>query len=139
MRMKLVAPIVQISWGELIDKITILEIKSDRLKAPSALENVRLELEMLMEAASPQLAAFLQLGALKDSLAAVNAELWDIEDRLREKEAVKTFDDEFTKLARAVYITNDKRAAVKRQINMILGSTLVEEKSYAPYSAPPSI
>ena len=124
-------PEVPISWGELIDKITILEIKRDKL-AGAARANVVNELGLLMETART-CADTGGLAELKDELKSVNAELWEIEDKIREKEAVGTFDEEFVALARSVYKRNDRRAAIKRQINGLLASELVEEKLYRSY------
>lgn len=125
--------LVPISPGELIDKITILEIKSQRMTDVAKLHNVRTELSLLSETwkASPFSATDIsrEWAGLRD----VNAKLWDIEDRIRDKERDGLFDAEFIELARAVYVTNDERAAIKKQINTKLGSTLVEEKSYAAY------
>jgi hypothetical protein len=125
---------VPISPGELIDKITILEIKSQRMPDPAQLHNVRTELALLNETwrASPYSAT--DIGAEWAALREVNGSLWDIEDRIRDQERDGAFDDVFVELARAVYVTNDQRAAVKKQINLKLGSTLVEEKSYADYA-----
>jgi hypothetical protein len=125
--------LVPISPGELIDKITILEIKSQRISDAVKLANVRAELALLMETwrASPWSAA--GIDAEWAGLRAVNEKLWVIEDQIRDKERDARFDEEFIELARAVYITNDQRAAIKKRINTHLGSTLVEEKSYADY------
>jgi hypothetical protein len=125
--------LVPISPGELIDKITILEIKSQRISDAVKLANVRAELALLMETwrASPWSAA--GIDAEWAGLRAVNEKLWVIEDQIRDKERDARFDEEFIELARAVYITNDQRAAIKKRINTRLGSTLVEEKSYADY------
>ena len=125
--------LVPISPGELIDKITILEIKSQRMTDVAKLHNVRTELSLLSETwkASPFSAT--DIGREWAGLRDVNAKLWDIEDRIRDKERDGLFDPEFIELARAVYVTNDERAAIKKQINTKLGSTLVEEKSYAAY------
>jgi hypothetical protein len=126
--------LVPISPGELIDKITILEIKSQRMTDAAKLHNVRTELALLNDTwrASPYSSTDIaaEWAALRD----VNGKLWDIEDRIRDKERDGAFDDAFIALARAVYVTNDERAAVKKQINSKLGSTLVEEKSYADYT-----
>lgn len=124
---------VQTSPGEFLDKLTILEIKSERIADPAKLANVRRELELLRAtwAASP--AASRDLAALVADLKRVNEELWEIEDRIRLKEAGQAFDAEFVELARSVYRTNDRRAALKREINLSLGSELVEEKSYQDY------
>lgn len=125
--------LVPISPGELIDKITILEIKSQRMTDAAKLHNVRTELTLLSETwkASPFSAT--DISAEWAGLRDVNAKLWDIEDRIRDKERDGQFDAEFIELARAVYVTNDERAAIKKQINTKLGSKLVEEKSYAEY------
>jgi hypothetical protein len=125
--------LVPISPGELIDKITILEIKSQRMTDPIKLANVRTELALLMETwqSSPWSAA--DIGAEWAGLRAVNEKLWLIEDQIRDKERDARFDQEFIELARGVYVTNDERAAIKKRINTRLGSTLVEEKSYADY------
>ena len=128
-------PQVPVSWGEVIDKITILEIKSEKLTAPDALANVRTELALLAGVAREALAENDRLSDLKAQLQSVNQALWDIEDEIREKEARQVFDDGFIALARSVYRQNDARAAIKRQINDLLGSEIVEEKSYQPYLA----
>ena len=124
---------VPISPGELIDKITILEIKSQRMTDAAKLHNVRTELSLLTDTwkASPYAAT--DIGAEWAALRDVNAKLWDIEDDIRDKERSGSFDAGFIELARAVYVTNDERAAIKKQINTRLGSALVEEKSYAAY------
>ncbi len=125
--------LVPVSPGELIDKITILEIKSARMTDPVKLRNVRTELEALTATwrASPLSAHDIE--AHWRALRAVNEQLWDIEDRIRDKERDAAFDAGFIELARAVYVTNDERAAIKKRINTQLGSALVEEKSYAEY------
>jgi hypothetical protein len=125
-------PIVEISWGEFIDKLTILEIKQARLTSPEAVANVRKELAALRSALEEPSPA--GLDALMRELKAINEELWDIENRTRAKEAIKTFDQEFIDLTRSVYLNNDKRARVKRQINELLASRIIEEKQYTPYS-----
>ena len=125
--------LVPISPGELIDKITILEIKSQRMRDAVKLANVRTELALLMDTwqASPWSAA--DIAAEWADLRAVNEKLWVVEDEIRDKERDARFDQGFIELARAVYVTNDERAAIKKRINTRLGSTLVEEKSYADY------
>ena len=126
--------LVPISPGELIDKITILEIKSARMTDAAKLHNVRTELALLNE--TWQASAFSRqadIGAEWQQLRDVNAQLWDIEDEIRDKERAGEFDARFVELARAVYVTNDERAAAKRRINTKLGSALVEEKSYRDY------
>ena len=126
--------LVPISPGELIDKITILEIKSQRMTDAAKLHNVRTELALLTDTwrASPFSAT--DIRAEWDGLREVNGKLWDIEDRIRDRERDGDFGAEFIELARAVYVTNDERAAIKKKINTRLGSTLVEEKSYADYT-----
>ncbi len=124
---------VQTSPGEFLDKLTILELKAERIADPEKLANVRRELELLRAtwAASPLAAR--DVTALVAGLRAANEALWEVEDRLRACEAEQRFDVEFVELARTVYHTNDRRAAIKRQINLLLGSDLFEEKSYRPY------
>ncbi len=120
-----------ISLGELVDKITILRIKSRNISDPLKLKNIQRELEhlsgVLSRAIMPDILQEFQ------SLENINAELWDIEDNIRVKESKKEFDQEFIELARSVYVTNDKRAKVKKDINLKVGSDLVEEKSYEQY------
>jgi len=126
-------PMVALSWGEVIDKITILEIKQQRLSSPEAIDNVRRELAALnkvfADATVPD-----GLAALKQALKTVNEKLWDIENRIRAKEAEASFDRSFIELARSVYVNNDERAKLKREINNLLKSELVEEKQYTPYA-----
>jgi hypothetical protein len=121
---------IPVSVGELFDKITILKIKAERLSDAGKLENVRRELESL-EAVAADLPASPQLDALVEQLQAINAALWDVEDGKRAHEREGRFDDAFIDLARRVYKENDQRAAIKREINLLTGSTLVEEKSHA--------
>ena len=125
-------PAVEVSWGELVDKLTILEIKQRRLSAPAAVTNVKRELAALSKVVD-DLQAPAGFAALKQNLSAINESLWEIEDRIRAKEAAGSFDQEFIELARAVYISNDKRAAFKREINLLLKSDVIEEKQYTPY------
>ena len=127
--------LVPVSYGELIDKITILEIKSKQMTDPAKLANVRNELDQLNTTWAAHPAAATDIGDERARLLAVNETLWDIEDRIRLKEKAQAFDQEFIELARAVYFRNDERAAVKREINIKLGSQLVEEKSYKDYKA----
>lgn len=124
---------VQTSPGEFLDKLTILEIKSERMTDPAKLANVRRELDLLRAtwAASPLAAR--DVTKLVADLKGVNESLWEIEDRIRLKEAARAFDAEFVELARSVYRTNDRRAAIKRDLNVALGSELIEEKSYEKY------
>ncbi len=124
---------VPVSFGELIDKITILEIKIARIDDASKVANVRRELELLESTWQAHEASSHDIGGERAQLKAVNEALWDIEDHIRRKEKAKSFDDQFIELARSVYVRNDERAAVKRAINLKLGSTLVEEKSYQDY------
>jgi len=124
---------VDISPGELIDKITILELKLERISDPAKIANVRLEYDVLMEVYAYEVVESVALRALTERLKNINAALWDIEDHIREHERAKNFDAEFVALARSVYRTNDERSAVKRAINELLASKIVEEKSYAAY------
>ncbi len=124
---------VPISPGELIDKITILQIKSERITDPLKVANVRNELALLEATWRESPFATTDVDVEWASLRRINEKLWDVEDLLRDKERNRTFDQEFIDLARAVYFTNDERAAVKREINTKLGSKIVEEKSYAKY------
>jgi hypothetical protein len=128
-----IAPRVQISWGELVDKITILDIKLQRLNCEAAAQNVSRELTALNTIASKVLSQRPDLQALKQQLKAVNEALWDIEDKIRAKEAAKSFDQQFIDLARAVYLNNDRRGNLKRQINELLNSDFIEEKQYTRY------
>ena len=125
------APLVPVSWGELIDKITILEIKHARITRTDARAHVAAELAALQAVYDPIRTAM--IADLKERLSKVNTELWEIEDDIREHEREKRFDADFIALARAVYRTNDKRAVLKREINQLLSSDLVEEKNYAAY------
>jgi hypothetical protein len=124
---------VPVSHGELIDKITILEIKADRIRDAAKLANVRAELDLLNATWREDAASKIDIAAERAQLKAVNEALWDIEDRIRLQEKVHAFDAQFIELARSVYFRNDERAAIKRQINLKLGSQLVEEKSYENY------
>jgi hypothetical protein len=124
-----------ISIGELIDKITILEIKSVHIGDPAKLANVRKELDLLNTTWAAHAASKVDITSERAQLKAVNEQLWDIEDRIRLKEKAQAFDAEFIELARSVYFRNDVRAKVKREINLKLGSALIEEKSYENYSA----
>jgi hypothetical protein len=124
--------LVPISPGELLDKITILRIKAERIGDAAKLANVRLELELL-ERTWREACGTADVATEERALQAVNERLWDIEDRIRAKEAARAFDAQFIELARSVYIENDERAAVKKRINLALGSRLLEEKSYQAY------
>jgi hypothetical protein len=127
---------VPVSYGELIDKITILEIKARQISDPAKLANVRNELDLLNATWANDAASQTDIANERARLLAVNEALWDIEDRIRLKERAQAFDAEFVELARSVYFRNDERAAVKREINLKLGSQLVEEKSYLDYRSP---
>ncbi|HLQ46083.1 MAG TPA: DUF6165 family protein [Planctomycetaceae bacterium] len=125
--------LVEIAAGELIDKITILQIKSERMQDSAKLQNVRQELNVLTQARDDLLPHSDALTAAIAELKRINETLWEIEDEIRDCERRQEFGTRFVKLARSVYMTNDRRAAVKRQINDLSGSRLVEEKSYAAY------
>jgi hypothetical protein len=124
---------VPVSAGELLDKITILRIKNRRIQDAAKLANVRLELDLLERIWATLGPAIQAVAADEHALQAVNEQLWDIEDRIRVKEAARSFDQDFIDLARAIYHRNDERATIKKRINVALGSRLVEEKSYQPY------
>ena len=126
-------PSIPVSWGELIDKITILEIKSERLTSKPALENVRRELTRLSPIASEAESLEPKLSPLRAQLKRVNETLWGIEDDIRAKEAAKAFDSDFIALARAVYRNNDERGRLKQDINALLKSDITEEKQYSQY------
>jgi Family of unknown function (DUF6165) len=124
---------VPISPGELLDKITILRIKSKRMTDPVKVANVLAELRSLEQTWGESAYSKIDIAADIDALFAVNGRLWVIEDDIRDQERAKNFDAEFIRLARAVYFENDERAAIKRRINTALGSAIVEEKSYSDY------
>ena len=124
---------VPVSVGEVLDKITILQIKLANISNAAKRTNIQNELDALLPLVAGDAFTTDQMQALMTELKSVNEALWDIEDDIREKEAAKSFDAEFIRLARAVYITNDKRAEIKKQINLATGSALVEEKSYESY------
>jgi hypothetical protein len=126
------SPTIPVSWGELLDKIVILEIKTRRLRAPTARANAAAELDLLRQAAVPPF-AFPELEA---ALRAVNIRLWRIEDLIRDKEAAGDFGPGFIALARSVYHQNDERGRIKQAINQLLRSALVEEKQYSAYTSP---
>ena len=127
---------VYVSAGEFLDKMTILEIKSDRIKDEEKLRNVRKELDLLRKTWAESPLSRQDVSTQVENLKRANESLWDIEDQVRRKEATRTFDDEFIQLARSVYQVNDKRAAIKRELNRLLGSELMEEKFYPDYSPP---
>jgi hypothetical protein len=124
---------VPVSPGELLDKLTILRIKSQRMTDPVKLNNVRVELAALEDTWRGSPYSQVDIAAHIEALQRVNERLWVIEDDIRDQELVKDFGAEFVRLARAVYFENDERAAIKRRINLSLGSSIVEEKSYADY------
>ncbi|MGV1894436.1 DUF6165 family protein [Agrobacterium vitis] len=125
---------VPVSWGELIDKITILQIKAERITDEAKRTNVERELSLLNERLKP-VAAHQGVIAISRDLLSVNTALWEIEDDIRDCERDGDFGPRFVSLARSVYVTNDRRAELKRQINVELGSDIIEEKSYKPYAA----
>jgi hypothetical protein len=125
--------LVPVSPGELLDKITILRIKSARMSDAAKLANVRAELAELEKTWRAAVGPAPQLSDDERALQAVNERLWAIEDDIRDKERAQAFDARFIELARSVYIENDERAAIKKRVNMKLGSRIVEEKSYKPY------
>ncbi len=124
---------IPVSPGELLDKVTILRIKSQRMTDPAKLKNVRDELAALEQVWQDSPYGRAEVGTDIQALQQVNERLWVIEDEIREQERRKDFGAEFVRLARAVYVENDERAAIKRRINLKLGSSIVEEKSYADY------
>ena len=130
--------LVPISPGELLDKITILRIKVARIVDAGKVANVRLELDLLEKTWTDSGCAAFDVARDERALQEVNERLWDVEDLIRDKEAKQTFDREFIELARAVYVSNDERAAIKKRINLQFGSRLVEEKSYKPYGPGPA-
>lgn len=125
--------LVPVSFGELLDKIAILQIKSERIGDAAKLANVRAELSALERTWMAHPAASGDVARLRLELKAVNERLWVIEDEIRIKEKAQAFDEEFIKLARSVYYENDERARIKKEINLALGSSYVEEKSYQDY------
>ena len=127
--------LVPVSFGELLDKIAILQIKSERIGDEAKLANVRKELSALEKTWMAHPAAVKDIARLRRELKEVNERLWVIEDDIRLKEKAQAFDDEFIQLARSVYFENDTRARIKKDINLALGSAYVEEKSYQDYSA----
>lgn len=124
----------EISYGEFIDKITILQIKSERISDKKKLVSIKKELSLLKKTLKRHINSNDELIFLINKLKEINETLWDIEDAIRDKERLKLFDEEFILLARSVYITNDQRCKIKRAINTLLGSTIQEEKSYAEYN-----
>lgn len=125
---------VPVSPGEVLDKITILEIKSERMTDPGKVANVRVELKLLRETWAANISDDEVIRGLHAQLKEINEALWEIEDDIRDKERAKEFDERFIELARAVYFTNDRRSEVKKKLNLHLGSQIIEEKSYQDYS-----
>jgi len=130
MNNKFQTPLVPISWGELIDKITILEIKEVKITSNNALDNIRKELGFLSDIVSNSKGVYDAISLLKNELKEVNLNLWQVEDEIRDKEYSQEFDEQFIRLARSVYRLNDDRANLKKKINETLFSELKEEKSY---------
>jgi len=134
MNKKFATPLTPISWGELIDKITILEIKQINIKSTSALSNINKELGYLSEIVKNSDGVSELITELKQQLLDVNKRLWQVEDEIRDKELKQEFDRIFIELARKVYRLNDERAKLKKDINQVLKSELVEEKSYKNFN-----
>ena len=132
MNAKMETPLVPISWGELIDKITILQIKELNIDSINAKVNIKKELKYLLEIAKLDKMSRV-IEDLKSELSDVNLKLWEVEDNIRDKELAGQFDKNFIELARSVYRLNDVRAKIKQSINLMLGSELVEEKSYKAF------
>lgn len=124
---------IEVGAGELIDKITILQIKSDCITDPDKLVNIRHELDVLTRTRDQQMKDTPELADLSAQLKQINQTIWNIEDDIRECEARKDFGSAFIELARGVYHNNDQRAAIKKQINLLTGSNIIEEKSYTDY------
>jgi hypothetical protein len=124
---------VEVSYGEFLDKLTILTIKSERIKDKDKLKNIQHELDILNKEWTRNKKSTIDISQELAKLKAINERLWDIEDHIRDKERSKEFDQKFIELARSVYFSNDERARIKRLINEKLGSDLIEEKSYSDY------
>ena len=125
--------LVPISPGELLDKITILQIKSERMSEPEKVANVQIELDALSAVWKKSVSEDSTITEIHNALKSINETLWDIEDDIRDEERAKNFGEKFIELARSVYVTNDLRAEAKKKLNLYLGSTIVEEKSYQDY------
>jgi hypothetical protein len=125
---------VPVSPGEVLDKITILEIKSERMSDPDKVANVKIELALLQETWADSVSEDSVIDDLHAQLKEINEALWEIEDDIRDKERAGEFDKGFIELARSVYFTNDRRSKIKKDLNLHLGSKIVEEKSYQDYS-----
>jgi len=126
--------LIPISPGELLDKITILEIKSERIESPEKKANVNNELTMLNKIWDETVTVDTEIASMRKEMKSINESLWDIEDDIRDEERDKRFEERFIELARSVYVTNDQRANVKKRINVYLKSDIVEEKSYQDYT-----
>jgi len=126
--------LIPISPGELLDKITILEIKSERIESVEKKANVNNELSMLTKVWTDAVTEDAEITSMRSELKSINEALWDIEDDIRDEERAKRFTEKFIELARSVYVTNDQRADVKKRINIHLKSDIVEEKSYQDYT-----
>ena len=126
-------PLIPISWGELFDKITILQIKLDNIQDKNALKNIKIEYNELFKIYDNNFLEDTSAKRFFNDLKNINKKLWNIEDNIRDMERHKTFDKKFIELARSVYITNDERSRIKRNINETFGSQLIEEKSYSDY------
>jgi hypothetical protein len=124
---------VPLSIGDLIDKITILQVKLEKISDPNKIEHISHELDLLLKTLENHVPHSPQLEELSAALHEINRTLWDIEDGTRTKEAKQEFDQDFIELARSVYINNGYRHALKREINILTGSDIIEEKQYAPY------
>ncbi len=125
---------VPVSPGEVLDKITILEIKSERMNDPEKVANVKIELALLQETWADSVGEDDVIKKLHAQLKEINEALWEIEDDIRDKERAREFDQRFIELARSVYVTNDRRSKIKKDLNLHLGSEIIEEKSYQDYS-----
>ncbi len=125
--------LIPISPGELLDKMTILQIKAERITDPVKVANVKTELDMLSKVWNESVESDDVIKALSAELKSINARLWEIEDDIRDEERNRRFGERFVELARAVYVTNDERAEAKKKVNLHLKSTIVEEKSYQDY------
>lgn len=128
-------PTIPVSWGELVDKITILEIKASKINEDKALVRINDELASLTKAAQSPYQSSAMLLTLKNQLKEINLILWEVEDEIRMKESKQEFDSKFIELARKVYHTNDRRSAKKREIDVLLDSRIVEQKKYASYQS----
>jgi hypothetical protein len=133
MKKSFATPLTPISWGELIDKMTILEIKQNKIKSLDAQSNIKKELGYLNEIIKNNIGVNELIKEIKLKLLDVNMQLWLVEDDIRNKELKQEFGRDFIELARRVYKLNDERAKIKKQISKMLNSELIEEKSYKNY------